>query len=245
MRVFPKVESAWTNHGYSHEFLGEWRRKRRACSPEHFYTYFRLTLSSDALPAALFNEFLEHSHQEEYVADFLKKLASQRTAAGRSNAERFLELIQDYTEDAIRVESIPAILGGLYRMGDSLLATHDTRPGNFELGIDAALGRVQWQLLKRLERGHREELLLGIASTAPAISLLVRELSVFDQQQGGSLLRALIQKISGWLEGLFLLNWSRSQAAGSHHWQRRINSLMCHTSPKSCFDGAIGQVGMQ
>jgi predicted KAP-like P-loop ATPase len=183
MRVFPQVESALTNHGYSHEFLTRWRRERRACSPEHFPTFFRLELSSEALPAAVFHNFLENCGDRQYVAELLVELAKKKETQ-QSDAEKFLEQIQDYTDDLIPLESIPNIIGALYEVADSLLSSHDLRVGGFGYGIDVSLGRVLWQLMKRIPRDEREKLLVSLAANTTSVSFLVREISVFGQQQG-------------------------------------------------------------
>lgn len=43
-RLFPKVESIYENMGYGSDFLGDWRRAGRVCSPDKFETFFRLAI---------------------------------------------------------------------------------------------------------------------------------------------------------------------------------------------------------
>jgi predicted KAP-like P-loop ATPase len=60
-RLFPRLESVWANMHYGADSVGEWRRQLRICAPEVFPTYFKLSLSQDAVSRVDINALLRSS----------------------------------------------------------------------------------------------------------------------------------------------------------------------------------------
>src|SRR5690606_1610710 len=53
-RLFPRLE----NMGYGGEWITEWSSERRVCVETHFDTYFRLSLSDEALSSKQVDELI-------------------------------------------------------------------------------------------------------------------------------------------------------------------------------------------
>jgi predicted KAP-like P-loop ATPase len=112
------------------------------------------------------------------------KLAKQIRPDGKTRASAFLDRLQDYTEKEIKLEWIEPIVSALLDIGDQLMLPEDERSGLLDYGNDVQIGRVNWQLLKRLQRDRRFEVIRRAFETGRALFLIQRAFIVLGQQQG-------------------------------------------------------------
>ena len=183
-RLFPKLEAIWGNTHYGAEWEGTWRKQRRVCSPDVFPAYFRLAVPSGGISNAEMKAALALTSDATTFAQRLLELADQIRPDGTTRVREFLERLQDYTGADIPTDHIPAVIEALLDVGDQLLRPEDQRRGMFDFRNDIRIGRVLWQLLRRLDRSARTELLKRAMRKGRATAIIVHEIIVLGQQHG-------------------------------------------------------------
>ena len=158
-RLFPKLESVWSNMHYSADSAMQWRRELRVCSPEVFSAYFRLSLPEGALSRAELDEFLALAVDAKAIGTTLLDAAKNKRADGLSKARALLERLMDHVEKDIKYECICHIVHALLDIGDELIQESDSPPGMFDFGNESRVRRVIYHLLKRVEKPERATLL--------------------------------------------------------------------------------------
>lgn len=176
-RIFPKLESIYSNTGYGYDWLASWRRAGRVCSPDVFDTFFRLAIPKGELSQKEIETIIGLSVDENAFAESLMKLKDE----GR--IVRFLERLEDYTREEIPLERIPAIVGVLMNIGDLF---PEGKQGMFETDTPMRILRIFYQLGQRYEdQARRFELFKGaIVDATDSIYTIVHEVGVQGQQHG-------------------------------------------------------------
>jgi len=176
-RLFPKVESTYENMGFGSNFLGEWRRKGRVCSPDRFETYFRLSIPAGDLSNSEVTTALSLGANQPAFADMLLELNSS------GKLIRFLERMEDFTGEAIPLGHVPAIFNVLMDLGDLF---PEGPGGMFERDTSMKVMRLMYQLSRRYE-SHDERFELcraAIVQATRSLYTIVREVSLQGQQHG-------------------------------------------------------------
>lgn len=176
-RLFPKVESTYEKMGYSGDFLSGWRRAGRVCSPDKFETFFRLSIPAGELSESEVETGLGLAANESAFADMLLELNS----AGK--LVRFLERMEDYTEDSIPIEHVPVIFNVLMDLGDLF---PEGQGGMFERDTSMKVMRLMHQLSRRYA-SHDERFSLcrsAIERASRSLYTVVREVGLQGQQHG-------------------------------------------------------------
>ncbi len=167
-RLFPRLE----NTGYSGDWVGHWDAERRVCIEAHFDTYFRLTLSDEALPIKVIEEVARRAND----ADFIKMTMRSAAITTRRNGESMVPVFLDeLTTHAARIDKdkVAAFLGALFEIHDEI-----------DLGVDA-------------DRGFG-----GLANTSRRYHWLLRRVTGnrFTPEERSHILLTAIQSASlGWL----------------------------------------------
>ena len=183
-RLFPKLQSTWGNSQYGPDWEAQWRRDLRICSEDIFPVYFSLTVAYGEIANSEMQAMLENADNPERFGAEILKLAKQIRPDGKTRASAFLDRLQDYTEKEIKLEWIEPIVSALLDIGDQLMLPEDERSGLLDYGNDVQIGRVNWQLLKRLQRDRRFEVIRRAFETGRALFLIQRAFIVLGQQQG-------------------------------------------------------------
>lgn len=176
-RMFPKVESIYENMGYGSEFLGGWRREGRVCSPDKFETFFRLSIPAGELSESEVEAGLGLAANEPAFSEMLLELNSS------DKLIRFLERMEDYTEEGIPIEHVPAIFNVLMDLGDLF---PEGQGGMFERDTSMKVMRLMYQLSRRYE-SHNERFTLcrsAIEQANRSLYTVVREVGLQGQQHG-------------------------------------------------------------
>jgi predicted KAP-like P-loop ATPase len=92
--------------------------------------------------------------------------------------------LQDYTTTEITIDQVEPVISVLADIGDQLIGPEGANSGMFDLGVDVQIGRVIWQLLKRVESQRRFEILRAAFQRGRAVSVIQKALIVLGQQQG-------------------------------------------------------------
>lgn len=183
-RIFPRVEGLLHNVGFGSGFEESWRRKLRVCSPDVFPVFFRFSLPTGAIGAADLQALLAVAGDACAIARRLKELSQQRHVSGITRAHAMLQRLQDYTESHIPDIHVGNFIHALFDVGDDLRMSEPEPQARMGFGIEMAVGRLIWQLLRRQSSRERGPLLTDIASSTPALITLAREISVLGQQHG-------------------------------------------------------------
>ncbi|AWI78858.1 NTPase [Parazoarcus communis] len=153
-RIFPKIGQM----GYGADWLTQWRRSLRACHPDVFPTYFRMTVPPGAVRRSEMLTLLSLAETPAALGDALVQATSEKRPDGLSKARALLERLMDHVEEDIPDEHIPVVIGVLFDVGDSLVLDSDER-GSFDFGNESRVTRVVYHLLKRVDRTQRHDLL--------------------------------------------------------------------------------------
>jgi len=176
-RLFPKLESIYGNMEYSYNFLENWRKEGRVCSPDNFDTFFSLSIPQGELSKKEIEQILVLGNDEKYFSEALLRLNDE------NKITRLLERLEDYTRNDIPTENIAPIVSSLMDIGD-LFPEGD--PGFYDFGTSMKVLRLFYQLSHRLETQEQRFLLFKEAMNNANRSLytIVNEVGVQMQQHG-------------------------------------------------------------
>lgn len=205
-RIFPKTGQM----GYGADRLTQWRRSLRACHPDVFPTYFRMTVPPGAVRRSEMLELLSLAEWPATLGDALVQATSEKRPDGLSKARALLERLMDHVEEDIPDEHIPVFVNVLFDIGDLLVLDSDER-GSFDFGNESRITRVVYQLVKRVDRTEQHALLKTAIDQGRALGVqlyLITALSSEVQKKAGSRKETLVDSATlddlkaCWLQGL-------------------------------------------
>ena len=177
-RLFPRLDSVWSNVHHGSSAAAVWRASRRICDPGHFSTYFRLALGQDVLSRRVLEELLGSLSD----ADQLKRFFRERGSIVRKDGRSELPIVLDDligSANRISKEQAATLMRALFEIADELDLERDEERGS--LGFGGNQLRLHWLLNEfvrdRLTQGERSALLKEIlprASLGWAVSLTGR-----------------------------------------------------------------------
>lgn len=116
IRLFPKLESIWSNTYHSGS---SWAKQRRVCVSEFFPLYFRLSLPDDVVPMSEIKEIISKSNNSTFIADYFKTASQSLVKSGGSRAAILLDALNTHAKD-IPLENVTAFLSGLFLVSDEI-----------------------------------------------------------------------------------------------------------------------------
>lgn len=166
IRLFPALESVWHNRIYGGNPERRWAMERRVCSNKHFDTYFRFSISDDALTSAELNEFLAHADDVEYVTRTLMDAVSVIRRVGGTKAAVWLEDLRTHAE-RLTLDKVKPLLTALFEIADELNTEADAAKG---FGWSDNNFRLHWLLraltLEKMTLEERSSIFLQACATA-------------------------------------------------------------------------------
>lgn len=205
-RIFPKTGRT----GYGSDWLGEWRRNLRACHPDVFPIYFRLSIPAGAIRRSEMVALLSLAASPADFGDALVQAKEERRPDGMSKARALLERLMDHVEKDIPDAHIPAVIQALFDAGDALIDSADER-GMFDFGNVSRASRPVYHLLKRLSSDRRADVLEAAIRAGSAVAVQSWLLKALDEEvtkaQEATLLTAdeVTRLKSVWLERIRVL----------------------------------------
>lgn len=205
-RIFPKIGQM----GYGADWLAQWRRSLRACHPDVFPTYFRMTVPPGAVRRSEMLALLSLAETPAALGDTLVQATSEKRPDGLSKARALLERLMDHVDEDIHDAHIPVFISVLLDIGDLLELESDER-GAFDFGNESRIARVVYALLKRVSHAQRFPLLTTAITKGRAIDVqgyLIARLSDKAEKQAESGEEALVETAAlgdlkaCWLDGL-------------------------------------------
>lgn len=205
-RIFPKTGRI----GYGSDWLAEWRRNLRACHPDVFPIYFRLTVPPGAIRRGEMMALLSLAASPDDFGNALVQAKEERRPDGMSKARALLERLMDHVEKDIPDAHIPTVIQALFDVGDALIDPADER-GMFDFGNVSRASRPVYHLLKRLSADRRADVLEAAMRAGRAVAVQSWLLKALDEEvekaQEATLLTAdeVIRLKSVWLERIRVL----------------------------------------
>lgn len=175
-RIFPKTGSM----GYGADWLSQWRRQLRACHPDLFPIYFRLTLPSGAVSRNEIEGLLNQCSSPERFESIVLEAREIKKSDGTSKARELLERLMDHVEKDIPEECISKVVEALLNIGDDLIDPMDER-GMFDFGNISRVSRPAYHLLKRLTEDERIGVLKAAIGKGRAIATQSWLLRAFEE----------------------------------------------------------------
>jgi len=180
-RVFPKTSST----GYGADWLADWRRNLRACHPDLFPIYFRLSLATGAVSRREMLDLLDSIATPESFKARLLAAKSERRPDGLSKARALLERLMDHVESDIPSGEVATTIEVLLDVGDSLIDPQDER-GMFDFGNVSRVSRPVYHLLKRVPGDQRAAVLEAAIRSGHAVAAQRRVLSALEEEAAKS-----------------------------------------------------------
>ncbi len=183
-RLFPRLESVWSNRYYDSYYSSEWRRMLRVCSPTIAPIYFRLGVHGESISNQEVRAILALAKDSGAFSEALVSLSRQQLTNHKTKARVFLERLEDFTERDIELEDIPSIISALFDVGDVLIEADSGPTGVFDFDIGFNISRITWRLLRRLPEHERYTLLERAVNQGHGLSVIVSKVAVLGQQHG-------------------------------------------------------------
>jgi predicted KAP-like P-loop ATPase len=141
-RLFPKLEDM----GYGSDWIAQWEAERRVCVPAHFDTYFRLSLSDEALPAKQISTLIARAGDTTFIEQTLQQAAKTIRRIGQSMVPVYLDELRSHAKQ-FEKENIEPFLKTIFRIYDDVNIEEDESRG-FGSYANTNL-RLHW-LMRRL-----------------------------------------------------------------------------------------------
>lgn len=120
MRLFPALKRAWGRVDYENDLMDRLNRERRACSRDHFDTYFRFSLSENAVSMGEIRNLISTTGDSERLRHLFLDTAKIRMPNGGTKAQVFLEELT-IRAGAVPESHIDQLLKSIYSVADSLV----------------------------------------------------------------------------------------------------------------------------
>lgn len=171
-RLFPKLESVWSNTSFGSDWESKWRSQLRICSADIFPVYFRLAVPEGAISKADLQATLQAAESVDTLRDLFRATSRVLRPDGTSKARALLERLLDLTHDGIPSNKIQAFVTALLQVGDELLVPHDEHRGMFDFGNESRIARLLYHLLKREQQQVRCQLLTQGMTAGAALGVM-------------------------------------------------------------------------
>ena len=163
MRLFPRLQ----NEVRGAEFLAAWDASRRVCSERHFDTYFRMALSSQALPIKEIENFIERCADQDFVRHAFREAATTVRRNGKSKVPLLLDEINAHGPQIAKARFEP-LFRAIFSVADEIYRIQDSERGTVSAG-DTYL-RIHWLIRKltfgRCELGERSKIFSAACENA-------------------------------------------------------------------------------
>jgi predicted KAP-like P-loop ATPase len=147
MRLFPRLESIWSNLHYGEGSESAWVRERLVCTKKHFDSYFRFSVGDDILPREELKNIIARAADTAFVPATFRAALPVARKDGTTKAKLLLDELNVHAEDVTDGDVAP-LLTALFELGDELDVLSDEARG-FSIGDNHL--RINW-LLRRLTK---------------------------------------------------------------------------------------------
>jgi predicted KAP-like P-loop ATPase len=167
MRLFPRLESVWSNLSYGHDSESEWAKQRRVCSEAHFDAYFRLSLDDNALPKKEIDQLIQAAGDKVTVQRVMRDALKVVRSQGATKAALLLDELNLHAAD-VEDDNVGPLLAALFEIADEIDVEADVARG---FGMANNNLRLHWLLrrltLERFTLARRSALFMTACKDAP------------------------------------------------------------------------------
>lgn len=180
-RLFPKLQSVWSNYIFNSNSLAEWDRDRRVCVERRFPAYFKFQIGDDALTRDELESFVSKIADESYVCEKITEYAGAIRSAGGTKAAVLLEELSANI-DLIPSTDIRKAVVNLFGVASAFTNSYD----DFRGGIPAIWNFwfLMKAMLERLNASARDEALRCAFTNAKSFQGIGFALGVFRTSLG-------------------------------------------------------------
>ncbi|PTP45901.1 KAP family P-loop NTPase fold protein [Vibrio splendidus] len=187
-RIFPKLESM----GYGGDWLSTWTSEKRVCIEKYFDTYFRLSLSTDALSSKNIENLIEQSGNRDFIQITMLDAKDQKRKNGKSMVPVYLDELNTHASK-IPKDNVLTLMLSLFEVFDQIDLKTDEDRGYMSVG---GTGLRYYWLIRRLTEGRftldeKNELFVEVIKIASVgwasyFSILASELLKEEKGRGES-----------------------------------------------------------
>lgn len=182
-RIFPKLESFWGNTHYGYDWLSNWRKAKRICSPDLFSIYFTLSIPSFAISSNEF-DFLNREFSESELLERITHLSKIHLPNGKTKLSKFLDRLLDYIDDLDYLKQ-KTIINFIFNYADNFLFKEDSHQYfSDDFGNDVRFGRIFFRTMRKIEKSERFDALKNSFERGSSINTIFRETITLGQQHG-------------------------------------------------------------
>lgn len=182
-RLFPFVATLLSEQSYGSGSASQARKDRRLSSIDAFHAYFSLAVPPGAITRAEIKSILSTTKQPKRFADALLEFSKSSSQSEVPRIRALLDRLQDYTAEDIPSEHIPGVIFSLFDIADRV-AEFDPASGFLDMDSSLLLGRLFFQLIRRLDDQDRYDTLHSAFEKSSAIGFIIRQTIVLGQQHG-------------------------------------------------------------
>jgi predicted KAP-like P-loop ATPase len=179
LRLFPRLESIWSNMHYGSDALAVWRRSLRICAEDTFDVYFQFGVGPDALSRAELDELISVATTTAHAIAILTSASKIKRPSGASKARDYLDRLHDL-QDEIKAEAAVVLLNALFEVGDILLSPQDEQGGMTAIPNRWRLMWTTNQLLSRIPTEQRNSLLVTEIANRQGLGLITYIATVIE-----------------------------------------------------------------
>ncbi|MYG38600.1 MAG: hypothetical protein F4162_06435, partial [Synechococcus sp. SB0676_bin_10] len=122
-------DAVWGTNSVSPRDQEEWKRQRRACSLEHFDTYFRFSLSQETISMTEVQAIIKNSQNADYVKNALLQASqTQKRNGSGTYASILLDELKLHVKN-ISIEHAEVFLSALFEVHDVIDMESDQSSG--------------------------------------------------------------------------------------------------------------------
>ena len=158
-RLFPRVESVYSNTHLAAELSQTWRRELRVCSSDVFPPYFRLSLPGGAISRADMDALLALANDDVAFGSALLAAAAKKGPGEGSRAVALLGRMMDHIPSELDAVHAAPVISALMEMGDGLLEKVRGSSG-ISFGNESRIRHIAYHLFKKVPSAERLPLLL-------------------------------------------------------------------------------------
>lgn len=183
-RLFPKVGAVFGGTGYGADWLAQWRRDLRVCSPDLWDLYFQFSVPATHIRNAEITHLLS-LHDANLIKEILLAENGSNDSVGNSRAQDYIDRIQDY-EKELTLEFSKAMLEAIADIADDLLRPASTTSAILETPLKWQLLWLVNHLLDRVPQAERDSLLVRLSSSGHAVGFLTYLVSTIEDYLNSS-----------------------------------------------------------
>jgi len=181
-KIFPK--SGNINITLGDNYFQNKRRYLHICSADVFPVYFRLAFPEGNISISEMQAILALANNCQAFGAKLVELSAQMRPDGISRINVFLDRLRDYVDKDIPLNDVEPILQAFFEVGDQLWDIEYENNSFVSIGNEYEIELLINQLLQRIEKSERGQILKKVIFNGHAIATIVHQVVSLGSQHG-------------------------------------------------------------